>query len=133
MAAKLESTYKRPATQVPRLALLTPYSRLVTLYSEGNKAEQVFKTALKVLKSLGFVIKGAKFSNTKGDFRVEKWGLMVDEVIAMFIHLCNVYITFAPHLVPQAAACAKLAYKIWVGEDVTFKENHDKDGILGVY
>ena len=50
----------------------------------------------------------------------------MDDVVSMWIHLCNAYSTYAPPLFPQAADCAKLAYTICVGENLTFKGSYDK-------
>ena len=120
-------TYKHPPTDVPRLVLREPYARLASIYSEQRNAEKVVAMSLKALESLGFIIKGAQLPLSPVDtFRVEKWGIMMDDVISMWVHLWNAYSAFAPHLLPQAADCGKLAYNICVGEDVTFKESYDK-------
>lgn len=76
------------------------------------------------MESLGFVIKGAQLPPSSVEtFRVDKWGLMMGaDVINMWAHIWVAYISFAPHLLPQAAHYTKLAYKICVAENVTFKE-----------
>jgi hypothetical protein len=105
------------------LVLREPYARLALIYSEQRNAEKVVAMSLKALESLGFVIKGAQLSLSPVEtFRVEKWGIMMDDVINMWVHLWNAYSAFAPHLLPPAADYGKLAYKICVGEDVTFKD-----------
>jgi hypothetical protein len=124
-------TYKHPPTDVPRLVLREPYARLALIYSKQRNAEKVVAMSLKALESLGFIIKGAQLPLSSVEtFRVEKWGIMMEDVISMWVHLWNAYSAFAPHLLPQAADCGKLAYKICVGEDVTFKESYDKQGDL---
>jgi hypothetical protein len=123
-------TYKHPPS-VPRLIMREPYAHLAKLYSEQGNVEKVTVMALKALESLGFIIKGAQLPLLPAEsFRVEKWGIMTDEVISLWIHLWNVYSVYARHLLPQAAECGRLAYKIFVGEDVTFKESYDKQGDL---
>jgi len=107
-------TYKHPPTDVPRLVLREPYARLASIYSEQRNAEKVAAMSLKALESLGFIIKGAQLPLSPVEtFRVEKWGIMVDDVISMWVHLWNA-----------------LAYKICLGEDVTFKESYDKQDDL---
>ena len=119
----IEQTYKRPPTEVPRLALHKPYARLAFIYLEQQEAERVVAMSLKVLGSLGFIIKGAQLPVSPTEtFRVERWGIMGNEVMNMWTHLWNAYAAFAPHLLSQAAGCGKLAYKINMGEDVTFEE-----------
>jgi hypothetical protein len=53
---------------------------------------------------------------------MEQWGVMMDGVIETWIHLCDDYATFAPHMLQKAEECAKVAYRICVGGDVTFDE-----------
>jgi hypothetical protein len=127
----INQTYKHPPADIPRLVLREPYACLASIYSEQRNAEKAVAMSLKALESLGFIIKGAQLPFSPVDtFRVEKWGIMMDDVISMWIHLCNAYSAFAPRILPQAADCAKLAYKICVGEDVTFEESYDKQGDL---
>jgi hypothetical protein len=124
-------TYKHPPAEVPRLVLREPYARLVSIYSEQRNAEKVAAMSLKALESLGFIIKGAQLPFSPAEtFHVEKWGIMMDDVISIWVHIWNAYSAFAPHLLPQAADCGKLAYSICVGEDVTFKESYDKQDDL---
>ena len=81
--------------------------------------------ALKVLESLGFVIKGAHIpTSSTMPFELGQWGVMTDGVVEAWIHLCNAYLSFAPHLYHKAVACAKVAYRICIGEDVTFEESY---------
>ncbi|TVY48488.1 Histone-lysine N-methyltransferase, partial [Lachnellula occidentalis] len=122
-------TYKRPASDVPRLALREPYAHLALLYSNQRNAEKAVAMALKALESLGFVIKGAQLPISPTEtFRVEKLGTMAGGVVSLWVHLWNAYSARAPHLLSQVDECTRLAYKICVGEDVTFKESYDKDG-----
>lgn len=129
-------TYKHPPSDVPRLALREPYIHLASIYSKQWNAERTVAMSLKALESLGFIIKGAQLPlSSVESFRVEKWGIMMDDVISMWVHLWNAYSAFPPHLLPpnlllQVADCGKLAYKICIGEDVTFKESYDKQDDL---
>jgi hypothetical protein len=127
----ISQTYKHPPTDVPRLVLREPYATLASIYAKQGNAEKVTAMSLKALESLGFIIKGAQLPLSPIEtFRVEKWGIMMDDVISMWVHLWNAYSAFAPHLLGQAADCGKLAYKICVGEDVTFEESYDKEDEL---
>jgi hypothetical protein len=74
------------------------------------------------LESLSF-IKGAYIPTSSSiPFEMEQWGMMMDGVIETWIHLCDDYVTFAPHMLQKAEECAKVAYRICVGGDVTFDE-----------
>jgi len=127
----IEQTYKHPPNEVPRLALQKPYARLALLYSEQKNAERVLAMSLKVLDSLGFIIRGAHLPVSPTEtFGVEKWGIMGNEVMNMWVHLWNVYAAFAPHLLSQAADYGKLVYKINFGEDVTFEEVYGKSNFV---
>ena len=125
LVASIDKTYKKPPTQVPRLVLHNPYLKLAAVYAKRQVAEKAVSMALKALECLGFVIKGAHLPALSSErFEVEKWGVMMDGVVFAWIHLCNAYTTFAPHLLQQAAGCANLAHKIYIGEDVTFEQLH---------
>lgn len=124
-------TYKHPARDVPRLALQEPYAHLALLYSKQGNADKTVAMALKALESLGFVIKGAQLPvSPTQDFRVERLGIMSGGVVSLWAHLWNAYSARAPHLLSRVDECTRLAYKICVGEDVTFQESYDKEGYM---
>jgi SET domain len=127
----LEQTYKTSSAQVARLALWEPYLLLARMYAAQDQAEKVITIAPKALASLGFVIKGAEItpsaeatrSNAANvSFVVEQWGLVFDRVVEAWVHLWKAYKHVAPQLGGQAEECARTAYRICVGEDVTFDE-----------
>ncbi|TVY84556.1 hypothetical protein LSUE1_G000747 [Lachnellula suecica] len=127
----LGQTYKKSPAEVPRLALREPYTHLAAIFSQQKNAEKVVAMVLKTVESLGFVIRGAHLPVLPAEtFRVERWGVMMDDVIGMWVHLWNAYSEMAPHLLPQVAECGKTAYKICIGEDVTFKESYEQKGDL---
>jgi hypothetical protein len=127
----IEQTYNCVPSQIPRMMVQKPYARLALTYYKQGKREKVVAMALKVLESLGFVIKGLRMPISPGEtFQVEKWGIMGDDVPLIWACLWNACATLAPHLTPQLLECGKLAYKICVGEDVTFEECYEKDGVL---
>lgn len=116
LIAAIGSTYKLPSSQVPQLTLWTPYLRLIRTYE--NQLVKVVALILKGLECLGFVIKGAHPSDSSGiPFEVVQWGVTMDYVIEAWIHT-----TLAPHLCQKAEECARLAYKMCIGEDVTFED-----------
>lgn len=128
----VEKSYKPSFAEVPRLVLLDPYLMLTRMYAAETQPEKVISTTLKVLGSLGFVIKGASLPEatnpTNRSFEVERWGLMVDHVIEAWMHLWTAYACVAPQLCAEAKECARTAYKICAGEDITFEENYGKIG-----
>jgi hypothetical protein len=123
LIAAAEQTYKSPPSEVPRLALWYSYLLLARVYAAQKQPEKAVSLALQVLESLGFVIKGAYIPTSSSlPFEIEQWGLMTNGVIEAWIHLCNAYAAFAPHMFQKAEECAKIAYRICVGEDTTFSE-----------
>jgi len=124
----MEQTYKANCAEVPRLALWDPYLMLTRIYATQNEPQKVISTALKVLGSLGFVIKGASLPGAKkkgkAPFEVEQWGLVLDHVIEAWVHLWTAYACVAPELCGKAEECARTAYRICIGEDTTFDENY---------
>ena len=124
LLAAIEQTYDSPPSKIPRLALSYPYLLVARDYAAQNPAKSV-SLALRALESLGFVIKGANVpTSSRLPFDVEQWGVMTDGVIEAWIHLCNAYVTLAPHMAQKAQDCAKIAYRACVGEDVTFRETY---------
>jgi hypothetical protein len=123
LLAAVEQTYKSPPSEVPRLALYDSYLLLARVYAAQMQPAKAVSLALKALESLGFVIKGAHIPTSSSiPFEIEQWGMMRGGVVEAWIHLCNAYATFAPHMFQKAEECAKVAYRICVGEDVTFDD-----------
>ncbi|KAF7502553.1 hypothetical protein GJ744_005492 [Endocarpon pusillum] len=129
----LDKTYQASAARVPRLALWDPYLLLTRMYAAQNLSEKVIATTLKVLASLGFVIKGAEMTPSakstrstpaNAAFVIEQWGLANDYVVEAWVHLWKAYMHVAPQLSGQAEECARTAYRICVGEDVTFDQHY---------
>jgi hypothetical protein len=124
----LEQTYKSPPSKVPRLALWDPYLVLARLYAAQKQPAKAASMALKVLECSGFVVKGAKIpASPSVPFEVEQWGMMTGGVMEAWIHLGNLYAEFAPQMFQKAEQCAKVAYRICVGEDVTFDESYGEN------
>jgi SET domain len=127
LAAAIEATYKSPASEVPRLALWEPYLLITRAYAAASQPVEVVSTALKFLRSLSFVIKGADFPfSSSASFEVVRWGLMIGNVIEIWMHLCTAYAAVAPQLCTKAEECARITYRICVGWDETFEEHCGK-------
>jgi hypothetical protein len=123
LLAAAKQTYKSPPSEIPRLALWDSYLLLARVYDTREQPAKSLSLALQGLESLGFVIKGAHIPTSSSiPFEIEQWGVMMDGVIEAWIHICNAYATFAPHMFQKAEECAKVAYRICIGEDVTFGE-----------
>ena len=116
----LNQTYTQPAKDVPRLLVWDPQLALTRIYSAQNKAEKALESAVKVLTSLSFVVVGADFSlHTR--FAVDKWGLLMDHLVETFLHIRTAFTTMgAMENAERAEGYARTAYKIVVGEDVSF-------------
>ncbi|KAF2845050.1 hypothetical protein T440DRAFT_545688 [Plenodomus tracheiphilus IPT5] len=118
----LDATYVRPATEVPRLMLWDPQILLVRFYS-STEAGKCMEWISKVLSTLGFVFVGADLSNTP--FAIDIWGLVIDHLVEVFVHAMTVFISSRLfNDSKKAEEYAKMAYKIVVGEDCSFKSVH---------
>jgi hypothetical protein len=123
----IEQTYKSPPSKVPRLDLWDPYLFLIRLHAARKDPQKVVPLALKVLDSLGFIINGGHTpAQPNSPFEVTQWGLMVDSVIETWVHLWTAYAIVAPELCEKAEGYAKMAYRMCIGEDVTFDESYGK-------
>ncbi|OQE24015.1 hypothetical protein PENFLA_c010G09886 [Penicillium flavigenum] len=134
--SSLASTYCRPASEVPRVALDSPYLSLAAIYASSRNLKKAVEFGLMSLESLGFVIKGGKIPHVSDTpLVVQKWGLMTDGVVGCWMILCSAYQELAPTLASQAEGYARLSYRICVGEDETFDQTYSRlsnrvDGFL---
>lgn len=116
-------TYQNPARKVPRIALWSKYLLLARVYAAQQDPMKCLTMALKTLESLSFVIEGANILDSSArPLLVLHWVIMTDGVIEAWVHLWNVYAAFKPQLAEKAGAYARIAYRICIGEDVTFDE-----------
>ncbi|KAJ5542819.1 hypothetical protein N7535_005243 [Penicillium sp. DV-2018c] len=123
--SSLAGTYSRPASEVPQLALRSPYLTLAAIYASSGEFKKAVQFGLMSLQSLGFVIKGGDIPCVSdAPLLVEKWGLMADEVVGCWMILCGAYRELAPPLASQAEEYARVSYKICVGEDETFDQTY---------
>ncbi|EDO02331.1 hypothetical protein SS1G_04807 [Sclerotinia sclerotiorum 1980 UF-70] len=117
----LEKTYTHPVTSIPRLALREPYFTLGGIYSKQGKTEKAVSATLKALISIGFVIKNAHLPALPGEtFEVGKWGLPMPGVVEAWGFLYSAYAVLAPRCLGMVREAARLAYRVWVGEDMSF-------------
>lgn len=119
----LNQTYTKPAETVPRLLIWDPQLALTRMYAAQNKTDKMVESAAKVLTSLGYVIVGADSSQMR--FAIVKWGLMMDLLVEAFVHLQTAFATKgAMEDSERAKMYAKTAYRILVGEDVSFQTSY---------
>ena len=134
--SKLAGTYCRPASEVPRLALYSPYLSLAAIYASSREHKKAVEFGFMSLDSLGFVIEGGCIPHdSDASLVIQKWGLMTDGVVVCWMILCCAYQELAPPLASQAEGYAKVAYRICVGEDETFDQTYSRlsgrvDGFL---
>jgi hypothetical protein len=128
----LETAYFMPAVQVPRLAIWQPYFFVLRQYDSQNNPAKSISTGIKLLTALGFVITGLPVTATKQPpksevkFHVQKWGLMFDHVIEVFLRIWKACKKIHPNHCKSVEAVARTAYMICVGEDHTFWETYGK-------
>lgn len=115
-----EATFKKPATEVPRMFITHVYIVLANSLYGPRQVKKSVSMVLKGLECLGFVIRGAQLEATSTFLQVERWGIFQDYVVQAWIFLCDIYAAYAPHLLEKAEEYARLAYTMSVGEDVTF-------------
>jgi hypothetical protein len=114
-----ETTYKKPATEVPRLVIGNAYIQWGLKMRHEGVFDKSPALAVKGLERLGFVIKGAD-PPADSYFGVEKWGVNRVDVVHAWHCICDAYTLVAPWLLVQAKEYMKLSYLICVGQDVTF-------------
>ncbi|KAL4880559.1 hypothetical protein BJY04DRAFT_219028 [Aspergillus karnatakaensis] len=117
----LESTYRRPAVSFPRPAIWSLYKSYASTCITNRQMERAVDYILQAFGSLGFIIGGARLPPTPGSsLKVERWGMVVDELVGMWLMLGGIYERVAPGLASGAEAYARVTYRIVVGEDETF-------------
>lgn len=124
----MEKTYRSSPRLSPRFALFKPYFCLAWVYARQNDPFKAVALFLKALEALGFVITGAVLPFALSiPFEVVQWGVMMDGVVSALLFLRDAYAVFAPPLAAKVEDYARIAYKICVGEDVTFKETSSEN------
>jgi hypothetical protein len=128
LLAALENTYSVPASQVPRLAIWQPYLFLTRQHASANNPAKTISTALNLLHTLGFITEGlpAKADKQSSTFQIKQWGLLVDHVIEVFMHIWKACRTIEPGVCESVERVARMAYMICVGEEDTFWGRYGK-------
>ncbi len=124
VAAAIEQTYTSPATTLPRLALCDFYLGLTQVLDSNNKLAHAITYAWKTLTSLGFVIKREQPASLTSMFEIEHWGLVLGQVVKIWVHLWVAYAKLAPSLCEKCEEYARITYKICIGEDETFNRTY---------
>ncbi|KAH8725331.1 hypothetical protein GQ44DRAFT_749719 [Phaeosphaeriaceae sp. PMI808] len=126
LLSALNRTYTRPADKVPRLLLCDPQLLLARVYITRNKMIKAIVSVGKVLAAFGFIIVGADFS--PASFRVIKWGAVRDHLVETFLHARTAFLVMGiGEDARRAEDYAKVAYKIVVGEDTSFRSTYDSE------
>lgn len=126
-SAEMVETYIKPAEEVPRLTLWVGYRDFacaLTLTGAGLSSSNSQKTTeigLKALRCLGFVIEGGSLGSNQV-LVVKKWGYMAPGELDCWICLKTAYDCTGSHELALAAeGCAKVCYKVQLGEAETFQ------------
>lgn len=123
---KIETTYRKPPSEIPRFGLWDPYLMLAMNFTLHNKPEKAISYSLKGLESLGYVVDGAIAPYSRATpLQVRQWGIMTDGVVSFWMILARVFQNVAtPDRVQAALGYARLSYRICVGEDETFDKTY---------
>ncbi|CAH0004316.1 unnamed protein product [Clonostachys byssicola] len=123
MLAKMKLTYRKPASEVPRMNIYNFQVRLAIRYLENNQPDKAVERGLEALGSLGFVIEGAampKPGTSNGTILIKQWGVDCD-IFKCWRVLSNAYgMLGAFGLESQAEHFGKISYKACMGEDSSF-------------
>ncbi|KAL3426381.1 TPR domain-containing protein [Phlyctema vagabunda] len=116
----IQGTWYIHPWHVPRPTLVPIFVMLSRKYLDMCIPDRARSMCYRALESLGFafsVYQGPPYAIVT----INRWGLMTHDALDAFTHLCDIHVfSGAPHLAVQARDHAKLAYKIWIGEDATF-------------
>jgi hypothetical protein len=119
----MEKTYSKPANEVPRLQFWDPCFAVAQIYVEQNRPEKSLEWIGKTLESIGFIFTGLDSSSTV--FSIVKWGVIVDILIVIFMQARNSFLNVGQlGKASRAEEYARVAYKVVVGEDDTFKDSY---------
>lgn len=128
----INKTHKLPPIEVPRLAISKKYFHLAFCYQDSGNQDMSnglgrLSAVLNGLKALRFIIKiGAlSWASMRKVFRVERWGVIADDVVRAFACLWNVYWGFQqPRNLDVIVDCGRLAYQICVGGNETCTQSY---------
>ena len=145
LLAALEQTYKKPPTQIPRLAVATKYPLLTRIYVSRQRPDKVISTTLKTLQSLGFVIhtnlnllfnrndiSGPTTTPTPNTsetplqvfFQVQQWGLLHVGLLETCLHLWTAVACLDGKGGRMLEGWVRKVYGMCVGEEETFDDGN---------
>ncbi|PWY94976.1 SET domain-containing protein [Aspergillus sclerotioniger CBS 115572] len=125
--SKIEKTYRRPSTEVPRLGIWGAYMSLAMV--QTSRPQEAIRLVFRTLESLGYVVEGGKLPHAPGTrLLVKKWGFMIDGLVGCWMILCRAYCKEkCPDLAGQAERYARITYRMCVGEEETFGDTYSRD------
>ncbi|KAK1754186.1 hypothetical protein QBC47DRAFT_453175 [Echria macrotheca] len=137
--AAAAATYPRPPSEVPRLSLWRLQLTMAGVFAQWVQPLKTVDYALGALASLGYVVEGGvpvpspRRAVGSSMVMVREWGVMVVDVIDCWMFLREAYLhLLAPDLAAGAEGYARIAYRVYFGEDETFDETFgDKKPVLG--
>ncbi|CAI7642165.1 unnamed protein product [Penicillium discolor] len=113
---RLAETYSHPLEQVLRLGLWEPLILIAGVYDRLKQQDEAREAVSRALAAVGFVIEGG----VEGPLVVDKWGLVMDDLVVAWIILGKSLLKVAPESAMQAERYARMAYLISVGEEASF-------------
>lgn len=113
---RLAETYSHPLEQVLHLGLWEPLILIAGVYDRLKQQDEAREAVSRALAAVGFVIEGG----VEGPLVVEKWGLVMDDLVVAWIILGKSLLKVAPESAMQAERYARMAYLISVGEEASF-------------
>jgi hypothetical protein len=127
---QFETTYPPASTgsPIPRTLAGEAYFALGQAYLCRNKDLDAAEVILKGFEALGFVIvacpRGGTTKAQPNCLRIDRWGLGLNSAVNAFLHLSQAYETLAREQSKVALGFAKTAYRMMIGEDVTFLDTY---------
>jgi len=116
---ELEQTYSKLAAEIPRFLLWDAQLALGQMYASQGESKLCVKTMGEALKSLGFI--SSRMDSAEVPFEISRWGLLVDDLVDIFLLLRTCFKELMLELNSQRAeAYARNAYKMIIGEDTSF-------------
>ncbi|KAI4644684.1 uncharacterized protein J4E78_009503 [Alternaria triticimaculans] len=125
LAEALNETYTRPAEEVPRLLLWSPYLLLTRIYMKRSIYGKALETMGKFLQALGFTFTG--LDRKSSPLMITGWGHVEDRLVDVFLHARSAFEQLGlSEKSQQADKYARVVYRVVVGEDTSFDETHPR-------
>ncbi|KAL4795819.1 hypothetical protein BDV19DRAFT_388844 [Aspergillus venezuelensis] len=114
----IETTYRQPISEVPRVSVAYAYSILVLIQALTCPPGKVIDNAAKTLKSLGYIVEVGPAAEPS--LTIRRWGIVAENLVGFWWTLSVGYRQSAPGFSKQLEDYARLTFKIIVGENETF-------------